>query len=80
MTSFSDSDYNTPLADLPPHCRVAAKVATSATSFAGFELWLPPPDVWNKRFLATGNGGWAGAVNYPDIKYGVDHSESTYME
>src|SRR4029079_15463995 len=25
------------------------------------ELWLPTKD-WNGKFLAVGNGGWAGAV------------------
>lgn len=67
--------YNTPLTNISAHCRIAGKVATSPTSHAGFELWMPPFEVWNKRFLATGNGGWAGAVNYPDIYFGLEQSK-----
>ena len=56
---------------LPSACRVAAVVQTSENSSARFEIWLPTEQAWNSRFLATGNGGWAGGVNYPDIVTGL---------
>lgn len=36
-----------------------------------FELWLPPRDAWNKRYLGLGNGGDAGFINYQDLSRGV---------
>jgi feruloyl esterase len=38
----------------------------------GFELWLPAPDVWNRRLLGAGVGGDAGIYNYADLGRGVD--------
>ncbi len=47
---------------LPEHCRVAAVLAPSDDSEIGMEVWLPTRD-WNGKFLAVGNGGWAGTVS-----------------
>ncbi|KAF1997430.1 tannase and feruloyl esterase, partial [Amniculicola lignicola CBS 123094] len=52
-------------------CRIAAQFNTSSNSTAVFELWLPLSSNWNSRFLTVGNGGWAGAVNYPDVGRGL---------
>jgi hypothetical protein len=35
----------------------------------GFELWLP--EVWNGRYLQTGNGGFAGLINYGGLVPGL---------
>ena len=46
-------------AALPAYCRVAVTLAPSADSHIEMELWLPAEN-WNGKFLAVGNGGWAG--------------------
>jgi tannase/feruloyl esterase len=47
---------------LPAHCRVAAVLTPSADSHIEMELWLPTEN-WNGKFLAVGNGGWAGSID-----------------
>ncbi len=47
---------------LPEHCRVAAVLAPSEDSHIEMEVWLPT-ETWNGKFLAVGNGGWAGTVS-----------------
>jgi hypothetical protein len=32
------------------------------------------------RFLATGNGGWAGGINYPDIVTGLKKGKFRPLE
>ncbi|KLO15211.1 tannase and feruloyl esterase [Schizopora paradoxa] len=51
-----------------PLCRVQFGVNTSETSEIKAEAWLP--DEWNGRFLALGNGGLGGCVDYPNLSYG----------
>src|SRR5437016_5449586 len=48
-------------APLPAHCRVAAVLRPSSDSHIEMELWMPS-DNWNGKFLAVGNGGWAGTI------------------
>src|SRR5439155_9653319 len=48
-------------AALPAHCRVAVTLAPSTDSHIEMELWLPAEN-WNGKFLAVGNGGWAGNI------------------
>ena len=36
----------------------------SADSDIRFEVWLPQPAGWNRKFLSTGEGGFAGQLNY----------------
>lgn len=50
------------LRELPSFCRVVGVIRPTADSKIGFELWLP--DRWNGRYLQTGNGGFAGIINY----------------
>ena len=52
--------------DLPAFCRVAATLRPSADSQIQMELWLPI-DRWNGKFLAVGNGGWAGSISYAPL-------------
>ena len=49
-------------APLPAHCRVAATLTPSSDSHIEMELWLPTEN-WNGKFLAVGNGGWAGNIS-----------------
>jgi len=49
-------------AQLPAHCRVAATLTPSPDSHIEMELWMPTEN-WNGKFLAVGNGGWAGTID-----------------
>jgi len=52
-------DYKT----LPAFCRVAATATPTADSAIKFEVWLPVQG-WNGKFVAVGNGGFAGMIFY----------------
>ncbi|HLF09854.1 MAG TPA: tannase/feruloyl esterase family alpha/beta hydrolase [Gammaproteobacteria bacterium] len=54
---------------LPAHCRVAAVLSPSEDSHIEMELWLP--DEWNGKFLALGNGGWAGSISFSAMATGL---------
>jgi feruloyl esterase len=47
---------------LPAHCRIAAALTPTPDSHIEMELWLPAEN-WNGKFLAVGNGGWAGTIS-----------------
>jgi feruloyl esterase len=47
----------------PPFCRVAATLKPSIDSNIKMEVWLPLTG-WNRKFMASGNGGWAGRIAY----------------
>lgn len=49
--------------DLPAFCRVVARLKPSSDSDIKIEVWLPS-EGWNGRYLAVGNGGWAGVIRY----------------
>ncbi|KAH9838382.1 feruloyl esterase-like protein [Rhodofomes roseus] len=55
--------------DLPDFCRIELTVTTNSTadSRCNTELWLPT--TWNGRFLAIGNGGFAGGINVGELGY-----------
>ncbi|KAH8597495.1 Tannase/feruloyl esterase [Bisporella sp. PMI_857] len=48
-------------------CRLVLDLATSSRSSTYMELWLPRN--WTGRFLATGNGGIGGCIQYSDMDY-----------
>ncbi len=54
---------------LPPHCRVAAVLSPTDDSRIEMELWLP--EDWNGKFLALGNGGWAGSISFSAMATGL---------
>lgn len=58
-----------PALSLPAHCRVAAVLSPSDDSHIEMELWLP--DDWNGKFLAVGNGGWAGSISFGAMARGL---------
>ncbi|KAK1087502.1 hypothetical protein LTR48_002521 [Friedmanniomyces endolithicus] len=60
---------------LPELCVVHIQVASSTSSHFGFGLFLP--QTWNERFLAYGNGGFAGGINYLDMAAGVHYGFAT---
>jgi feruloyl esterase len=55
---------------LPAHCRVAVTLQPSADSQIEMELWMPAEN-WNGKFLAVGNGGWAGNIQTDAIANGL---------
>jgi feruloyl esterase len=65
-----------PAAPLPAHCRIAATLAPSADSHIEMELWLPAEN-WNGKFLAVGNGGWAGTISTDAIAGGLRRGYAT---
>jgi feruloyl esterase len=50
--------------DLPAFCRVAATLTPTSDSDIKVEVWMPASG-WNGKFLAVGNGGFAGSISYP---------------
>ena len=57
-------------AQLPAFCRVAATLTPSADSHIQMEIWLPAEN-WNGKFLAVGNGGWAGTISFDAMAAGL---------
>src|SRR6266481_4545259 len=61
---------------LPAHCRVAAVLQPSSDSHIEMELWMPAEN-WNGKFLAVGNGGWAGNIDTGAMATGLARGYST---
>ncbi|KAF1936496.1 tannase and feruloyl esterase [Clathrospora elynae] len=57
-------------------CRVVLNVTTSPSSTNRIEAWLP--DEWNGRFLATGNGGTGGCIDYGNLESGASFGFATF--
>jgi feruloyl esterase len=56
--------------ELPAFRRIALIAKPVPASNIGIEIWLPEKG-WNGRFLGTGNGGGAGAINYGSLVNGL---------
>ena len=54
---------NQRISNLPNMCRVEGVSRPTGDSDIRFEVWLPT-DHWNGRFMSSGEGGLAGALNY----------------
>lgn len=52
---------------LPAYCRVLGIAKPLNDSEIHFELWLPAPEVWNGKFVGTGNGGYSSALSFADM-------------
>jgi feruloyl esterase len=53
---------------LPAHCKVAMVLKPTPDSHINVELWMPAEN-WNGKFLAVGNGGFAGSIQgYGDMQ------------
>ena len=62
---------------LPEHCSVKLLLQPTAGSQINVELWLPLSD-WNGKFLAVGNGGWAGSIQgYGDMQEALRRGYAT---
>lgn len=66
-TSVPAGTFMTPagqtLTDLPAFCRVGGVAKPTSDSDINFEVWLPS-ESWNRKFVSSGEGGFAGALNY----------------
>ena len=51
---------------LPAFCRIAASIKPSQDSDIRIEVWLPLSH-WNGKLEGVGNGGWLGAISYPQL-------------
>jgi feruloyl esterase len=60
-----------PYANLPAFCRVTATLTPSSDSDIRIEVWLPDRAMWNGKFQAVGNGGWAGTLVYTALAAAV---------
>ena len=49
--------------DVPAFCRVQATLTPTKDSDIKVEVWLPA-NGWNDKFVAVGNGIWAGQLSY----------------
>lgn len=57
---YPDSPSN-----LPALCAASIQVKSVDNTTFGFGIFLP--EDWNGRFLAVGNGGFIGGINYADM-------------
>jgi len=51
-----------PRPNIPAHCRVRLDLTPTSDSMIKMELWLPPAEAWNGKFMGVGNGGFAGSI------------------
>jgi feruloyl esterase len=62
---------------IPQHCRVTLVLKPTSDSNINVELWLPTEN-WNGKFLAVGNGGWAGSIQgYGDMQAALRRGYAT---
>ncbi len=67
-------------------CRVKMTLTPSSDSNIHAEVWLPPADRWNQKFLGVGNGGLSGNIWYTSMArplnsgYAVANSDLGHTE
>src|SRR3984957_16496271 len=71
-SSLLGMDPPVPVAINAAFCRVQGVIRPVADSDIRFEVWLPPTDGWNGKYLGVGNGGFAGSLIYPAMARGLD--------
>src|SRR5688572_26701401 len=47
---------------IPAHCQLQIVLKPTSDSLINMEIWLPPADKWNGKFMGVGNGGFAGSI------------------
>ena len=63
----ADSPQPTPVG--APFCRSQGTIKPTSDSDIQFEVWLPAK--WNGKYLAVGNGGFAGSLIFPAMARGL---------
>lgn len=71
----ADVAYPTNPTNLTSLCAVIVNATSSPESSFSFGLFLP--DDWNSRFLAVGNGGFAGGINWLAMGDGLPYGFAT---
>jgi feruloyl esterase len=61
---------STPFKKLPDFCRIEGVIQPSSDSHIEFEVWIPAFR-WNGKIQGTGNGGFAGSINYSGLAESV---------
>jgi feruloyl esterase len=62
---------------IPGHCKVTMLLTPTPDSAINVELWMPV-ERWNGKFLAVGNGGWAGSIQgYRDMQEALRRGYAT---
>jgi feruloyl esterase len=74
--SVAAGPYGQQALRLPAHCRVAAVLTPTADSHIEMEIWMPVEN-WNGKFLAVGNGGWAGSISFAAMAGGLVRGYAT---
>lgn len=64
------------LKELPAFCRVAATLKPTPDSDIKVEIWMPEAN-WNRKYEATGNGGWAGSLSYSSMTEALRNGYAT---
>lgn len=62
---IEDLEFPTNNSGLPELCAVKVNIISSNISSFNFGLYLPTE--WNSRIIASGNGGFGGGINWPDM-------------
>jgi hypothetical protein len=62
--------------NVPAFCRVAITLKPSSDSDIRLEVWLPSSG-WNGKFQGIGNGGFAGAISFPQMANAISHGYAT---
>jgi Tannase and feruloyl esterase len=68
--NFAGVDLTSFYSKLPAFCRVSIDAKPTSDSDIKVEVWLPL-DGWNGRLQGTGNGGFAGMIDYFELGAGV---------
>ncbi|KAK8079548.1 ferulic acid Esterase/Feruloyl esterase [Apiospora hydei] len=72
----SNLGYPLNATNLPELCAVIIRVPSGGSSYR-FGLFLPTKSNWNSRFLATGNGGFLGGIDWVDMAPGPHYGFAT---
>jgi len=60
-----------------PFCRVIGYIEPVEGSHIGFEVWLPPAEDWNNRFLAVSNPAFEGAIKFQGLASSLERGYAT---
>ena len=58
-------------------CRVIGSIEPVNNSHINFEVWLPPADKWNSRYIAVGNPAFEGAIKYQGLAKAIEKGYAT---
>lgn len=62
---------------MPAFCRVTGVLRPTADSVIRFEVWLPEAAAWSGRIVNSGNGGFAGSIDYRQMSNNLQRGYAT---